>query len=250
MSKNRQHTVVFQPSGTRGKVDDGATILDAARQTGTGIEAVCGGKGVCGKCKVRIEEGRFLKYKLTSSRRNVETTESRDLKFISRQELRHGYLLACQTRIHGDIVVFVPEESRKGAQVVRKEATMRDIKVAPAVRTYYIEMEPASLHDTTGDYERIAAVLEAQYNVKVLSIDYEVLRTLQDTVRDADWKVSVSVWQGKEIIGVRAGKIDNAYGLAVDVGTTTVAGYLCDQRPQRDSCQDVRQGPYPAVPPH
>jgi uncharacterized 2Fe-2S/4Fe-4S cluster protein (DUF4445 family) len=228
MKKTVQHTVVFQPSGTRGKVDDGATILDAARQTGTGIEAVCGGKSVCGKCKVRIEEGRFPKYNITSSRKSVETTESRDLKFISEQELRHGYLLACQTKIHGDIVVFVPEESRKGAQVVRKEVTSRAINVAPAVRGYYLELEPASLHNTTGDFERIAAVLAEQYKVKVQSIDYETLRTLQDTVRDAGWKITVFVWQGKEIIRVLPGKVDKAYGLAVDVGTTTVAGYLCD----------------------
>jgi uncharacterized 2Fe-2S/4Fe-4S cluster protein (DUF4445 family) len=228
MKKIVQHTVVFQPSGTRGKVDDGATILDAARQTGTGIEAVCGGKGVCGKCKVRIEEGRFPKYNITSSRTSVETTESRDLKFISQQELRHGYLLACQTRIHGDIVVFVPEESRKGAQVVRKEASNRKMKVDPAVRSYYVEMEPASLHDTTGDFERIEAVLSSQYGLEELTVDYEVLRGLQETVRKANWKVTVSVWHGREVIGVRAGEVKKAYGLAVDVGTTTVAGYLCD----------------------
>ncbi len=226
--KSRKYNIVFQPSGLRGKVEDGTTVLDAARQLGAGLESVCGGKGTCGKCRVRIEEGYFAKYGIQSSAGSVITKDEVNAKFLNRQQLKQHYCLACQTRIHGDVVVFVPEESRKGQQVVRKEATARKIKLNPAVKKYFIEMPPATLHDATGDFERMAAALKKQYKLSGLTIDYPVILKLQDTVRHGDWKVTVSVWKNKEIIDVQMGQMKRGYGLAVDIGTTTVAGYLCD----------------------
>ena len=226
--KNQKHNIVFQPSGVRGKIADNTTVLDAARQLGAGLESVCGGKGTCGKCKIRIEEGYFAKYGIHSAATAVTTREEVNAKFISKQQMKQNYRLACQTRVHGDVVVFVPEESRKGQQVVRKEATARDIKLKPAVKKYYVELTPATLHDAVGDFERLQAQLENKFKVNGLTIDYPVLLKLQNTVRKGDWKVTVSVWKGKEIIGVEAGQVNRGYGLAVDIGTTTVAGYLCD----------------------
>ena len=224
----KQYNIVFQPSGLRGKVLENITILEAARQLGAGLESVCGGKGTCGKCKVRIEEGYFAKYKINSSVSAVSTREDKNSRFISKQQRRQHYLLACQTHIHGDVVVFVPEESRKGQQVVRKEATARKIKLNPAVKKYYIELPPATLHDAVGDYERLLVSLEKKYRLTGLKMDYPVLTMLQNIVREGSWKVTVSVWKGREIIGVEAGKVNTGYGMAVDIGTTTVAGYLCD----------------------
>ncbi len=228
MAKKQSFTVVFQPSGLRGKVEEGSTILDAGRKLGAGIENVCGGNGVCGKCRVRIEEGHFSKYGVTSSIASTVTSEAKNGVNISPQQIKQGYRLACQTKIYGDLVIFIPEESRKGNQVVRKEATQRDIKVNPAVTDCYLELDPASLHDTTGDFERIVEKLRMVCQLDGLSIDYEVLKGLQETVRNGNWKVTVSLWHNREIIRVRPGKAKPAYGLAVDVGTTTVAGYLCN----------------------
>ncbi|OGO43120.1 MAG: ferredoxin [Chloroflexi bacterium RBG_16_58_8] len=224
----KQFTVVFQPSGRRGKITEGLTILDAARLTGAGVESVCGGKGVCGKCKIRIEEGSFAKYGINSSMDSVSPAGDADRRFISKTQLRQHYRLACQTRLHGDIVVFVPEESRKGQQVIRKEATVRKVKLNPAIKKYYVELTPATLHDSLGDFERLKDALAREYQLGDLTIDYPALLALQNTVRKGDWKVTVSVWKGKEIIGVEPGIIDVGFGLAVDIGTTTVAGYLCD----------------------
>lgn len=224
----KKYTVVFQPSGLRGKVDDGVTILEAAQRIGTEIESVCGGKGVCGKCKIRIEEGYFAKYGINSSIKSVEQAGQAYKNHLNRRQIKENYRLACQTRVHGDIVVFVPEESRQGRQVVRKEATLRDIKLKPAVKKYFIELEPATLHDAVGDFERIAAVLAQKHRLCNLTIDYAVLTELQGVVRENDWKIAVSVWQGREIIAVESAKDHGSYGLAVDIGTTTVAGYLCD----------------------
>ena len=225
---NRKYKVVFQPSGVRGGVGDGSTVLDAARELGAGIESICGGKGDCGKCKIRLEEGYFPKYRVRSAIASTKLKSRAQEKFLNRLQIRQGYRLACQTLIHGDIVVFVPEESRKGQQVVRKEATARKIKLNPAVKKYYVELKPATLHNPLGDFERLQAVLDKKYKLKVIAIDYPALLKLQNTVRAGNWKVTVSVWKGCEIIDVQAGQVEKGYGLAVDIGTTTVAGYLCD----------------------
>ncbi len=223
-----QYNIVFQPSGLRGKVAENTTILDAARQLGAGLESVCGGKGTCGKCKVRIEEGNYAKYKINSSIAAVATREEVNARFLTKQQLKQNYLLACQTRIRGDVVVFVPEESRKGQQVVRKEATARKIELNPAMKKYSVELVRATLHDSVGDYERLLAQLETKYKLTGLTMDYPVLTKLQSIVREGNWKVTVAVWKGREIVGVEPGEVKRGYGLAVDIGTTTVAGYLCD----------------------
>lgn len=225
---NQTHTVVFQPSGLRGKVKNGATILEASRKLGAGIETVCGGKGSCGKCQIRIEEGQFDKYSISSSIASVKSVGKANQKFLDKSQLRQGYRLACQTRIYGDVVVFIPEKSRKGKQVIRKEITVKNIRLRPAVKKYPVKLKPATLHDPLGDYERIQAVLARKFKLRNLTIDYSILLKLQNTVREGNWEVSVSVWQDREIIEVAPEQTDKAYGLAVDIGTTTVAGYLCD----------------------
>lgn len=226
--KGQRYTVVFQPSGVRGKVEDGATVLEASRQTGADIESICGGKGTCGKCRVRIEEGYFPKYGINSSMASVTAKGEASEKLLTTKQLRRNYRLACQTRIHGDVVVFVPEESRKGQQVVRKEATVRNIRLKPAVKKYYVELKPATLHDNIGDFERLQTGLAEKFKLRGLTIDYPALLKLQNTVREGKWKVTVSVWNRQEIIDIESGQVDKGYGLAVDIGTTTVAGYLCD----------------------
>jgi uncharacterized 2Fe-2S/4Fe-4S cluster protein (DUF4445 family) len=130
----RKYKIVFQPSGIRGEVDDGRTILEASRELGADVEGVCGGKARCGKCRVRIEEGYFDKYGVESRLASLSPISEGDRKLLSKRQLHNRYRLACQAQIHGDIVVFVPEESRKGEQVIRKEATARDIKLKPAVK--------------------------------------------------------------------------------------------------------------------
>jgi len=224
-------------------VAEGSTVLEAARKLGAGVESVCGGKGVCGKCKIRLEEGYFPKYRITSAIASTKTNSKANEKFLNKLQVKRGYRLACQTLIHGDIVVFVPEESRKGQQVVRKEATARKIKLNPAVRKYYVELKPATLHQPLGDFERLAEKLEKTYHLKDLTIDYPALLSLQNTVRQGNWKVTAAVWKDREIIGVEPGKVDKGYGLAVDIGTTTVAGYLCDLTDGKVAATDAMMNP-------
>jgi len=221
--------VIFQPSGRRGKVPKGCSIIEASRLTGVDIETLCGEKKVCGKCIIRIEEGNFEKYNIQSSMDNVTPWQDElESKFINPENQAKGFRLGCAAKIIDDILVFVPEESRAGKQVVSKAARDIHIDLNPTIRLYTIELKKPDFEDTTGDWERLANGLAKKYNLTNLFIDIVTLRTLPRTLRAENFLVTVSVWNDKEVIRIQAGKVKHAYGIAIDVGTTTCAGYLCD----------------------
>jgi uncharacterized 2Fe-2S/4Fe-4S cluster protein (DUF4445 family) len=224
----KKYKVIFQPSGRRGEIAEGKTLLEAAQSLGVDIEGLCGKKKVCGKCKVRIEEGYFEKDNIDSGMSHLSPLTEDEIKHIKPED-GPGIRLACTAEIIGDVKVFVPERSRAGKQVVRKAAKELSIPLDPAVRKYNIVLHQPTLHDmTTGDYERVLKFLEEDYGLKGLSFDYMALKDLQDVLRKGEWKISVTVWMDREIIKVEPGFVENCYGLAVDVGTTTVVGYLSD----------------------
>jgi uncharacterized 2Fe-2S/4Fe-4S cluster protein (DUF4445 family) len=223
-----QCMIIFQPSGRRGYIEKGKTLKEASVLLGVDIEGICGEKAICGKCKVRIEEGAFEKYGVTSSRDHLSPMSGTEKKFFSLQQERAGFRLACQAHVLDNIVVFVPEESRMGKQIVRKAAREITIELKPAVRKYYVDLPKATLQDTRGDWERLQKELETVHGLQHLTLDYQTLISLQEIVRTGEWSVTVAVWQAKEVIKLEPGKRFQAYGLAVDVGTTTVAGYLSD----------------------
>ncbi len=220
--------VIFQPSGRRGEVSKGITVIEASRLLGADIEALCGEKKVCGKCVVRIEEGHFQKYNIHSSPSHVSSWQEEEDKFITAERREKGFRLGCTALVEGDILVFVPEESRAGKQVVSKAARDIHIDHNPAVKLYSVEVEEPTFEEPTGDFERVCRQLEKEYGLKNLTADIFALRQLPTALRDGDWGVTVSVWNDKEIIRFRPGKAERAYGLAIDVGTTTVAAYFCD----------------------
>jgi uncharacterized 2Fe-2S/4Fe-4S cluster protein (DUF4445 family) len=222
-----KHLVVFQPSGRRAEVEEGTTLMDAARNMGVDIETICGTKHTCGQCKVQIQEGEFAREGIISSMEHVSALNPDEVKFLRRVK-EPNMRLACVAEVRGDVVVFVPERSRAGRQVVRKAARELVVEVAPAVLKYYVELIPPTLRDTLGDQERLLDALHAVYGLEGLYLDYRVLRELSDILRASEWKVTVSVWRGREVQRVESGFVDDLYGVAVDVGTTTVAGYLTD----------------------
>jgi len=220
--------VIFQPSGRRGEVPKGVNIIEASRLLGVDIEAPCGETKVCGKCRVRIEEGHFEKYNIHSSMSNVSEWMEEEEKFINPENREKGFRLGCVAKILDDILVFVPEESRSGKQIVSKDARDIHIDFNPAVRLYTIELQKPTFEDKIGDWERLTNGLEREYGLTGLTIDIVALRTLPGTLREGNWVVTVSVWNDKEVIRIRPGRAVRAYGIAIDVGTTTCAGYLCD----------------------
>jgi uncharacterized 2Fe-2S/4Fe-4S cluster protein (DUF4445 family) len=179
---------------------------------------------------VVIEEGFFTKFSITSKMENLTP-------FLTKEEGKHiddthkekGYRLACAAYLKGDVLAFVPEEARAGKQLVRKKARDIHIEHHPAVRKYYVECPPATLEDPIGDLERLKAELLRTYELQNLDIDFFALRTLPDAIREQDWKLTVSVWNDREIIRVEPGDTRKVcWGMAVDEGTTTVAAYLCN----------------------
>lgn len=226
----KQHMVIFQPSARRGLVEEGTNLIEASRQLGVDIEALCGEKKVCGKCKVRIEEGFYEKFGITSSRSHTSEWQEEEDKFFSPTQKDEGYRLACVAKVQGDLLVFVPEEARAGKQVVSKAARDIHIDWNPAVKQYHVQVVPPTFEEPTGDFERICAELERNYGLKDLRIDWPTLRKLPRRQRDGNWGVTVAVWMDKEIVRVLPGKVEDSYGIAIDVGTTTVAAYMCNLR--------------------
>lgn len=224
-----QYQVIFQPSGRRGLVEEGKTLLEASRELGVDIENLCGGAGVCGKCVVKIEEGIFDKFGITSKKENLSPISNEEKNFFTEEKLADNYRLSCVAQVKGDILVFVPEESRGAQQVVLETGADRSFAIRPAVKKYYITMEPATLEDHRGDLQRLNDALTAQHGLPSgLTVDLNTLRTLPKDVRKEDWKVTVFVWQDKEIIKVVPGEVEKYYGLGIDIGTTSIAAYLCD----------------------
>lgn len=229
---HRTYRVVFQPAGRQGRVPAGVTILEAARWLGVEIESICGGRQTCGKCKVIIEEGAFPKLRIHSRRDHASPVTDKERRYAERHDmdLEAGYRLACAARVQGDLLITVPEESQARKQVIRKAAREMRIDVDPAVRLHYVEVERPSLERPNGEWERVKAELADRFSLHDLTIDITALRELQHALRKGQRGVTCTVWQGREVIRVQPGYHEGAYGLAVDVGTTTVAAYLCDLR--------------------
>ncbi len=224
-----QHKIIFQPSGRRGEVPHGITILEAAQKLGVGIVNLCGGAQTCAKCKVQIETGRFEKEGVISGPEHTSPPTERAQKYMARHEFGPDDRFACEAQVLGDLVVFVPDTSRINKQIIRKSATDRAITLNPAIRLYYVEVPEEALKDESqGDLERIINQLNQRFDLEQLTADYQILPGLQRVLREGKLGVTVTVWDDREIIRVQPGFHDQAIGLAVDIGTTTVAAYLCD----------------------
>ena len=210
--------MVFQPSGRKGEVAGGKTVIEASRELGIEIESLCGGVRNCGKCKIKLVEG------------DLSPFTDEEAKFITELERKEGYRLSCAAQIKGDVLIHVPEESRPEGQVVRKEATERPFELKPAVTLFFVELSPPSLQDPLGDFDRLKKVLSERYQLHDLEIGYPTLLKVSRVLREGNWKVTAAVWMEEEIIDIKPGRVDEIYGLAVDIGTTTIAGYLCNLR--------------------
>ena len=228
MGKRDRATVIFQPSGRRGEIDKGVSIIEASRQLGVDIETLCGEKRVCGKCTVRIEEGFFEKYGIHTGKAHASEWQEEEEKFITPDQREQGYRLGCCAQVQGDMLIFVPEESRAGKQVVSKAARAIHIEWNPVVKYYYVEVAEPTFEEPTADLERILDELDHAYGLTGLDIDLLALRYLPIALRAGGWEVTVGVWMDREIIRVLPGKHENYYGMAIDIGTTTVAAYFCN----------------------
>jgi uncharacterized 2Fe-2S/4Fe-4S cluster protein (DUF4445 family) len=221
--------VVFAPSGRRGTFPVGTPLLDAARVLGVDIDSVCGGRGLCGRCQVTCAEGSFPKHQIISRGEHLTPFSETEKRYSERKKpLQESRRLSCHTLLLGDVVIDVPPESQVHRQVVRKEAEHRDIRLDPSIHLYHVQVDEADMHDPRGDLQRLLEALEREWQLSGLDCDPVLLPTLQAVLRKGKWSVTAAVYRGQQIIALWAGFRDQAYGVAIDVGSTTVAADLCD----------------------
>jgi uncharacterized 2Fe-2S/4Fe-4S cluster protein (DUF4445 family) len=220
--------VVFTPSGKRGRFAPGTNLLAAARSLGVDLDSVCGGRGICGRCQIVVSEGEFAKHGISSGAAHLTPFSVPEQTYRARSGLAPERRLGCHACVVGDLVVDVPPESQLHRQVVRKEADAHAIEVDPIVRLHYVEVREPDMADPSGDLERLFEALERDWSLTGLHCDDHVLAALQRTLRAGDWTATVAVHDGATIVAVWPGFRDRALGVAFDVGSTTVAGQLCD----------------------
>jgi uncharacterized 2Fe-2S/4Fe-4S cluster protein (DUF4445 family) len=220
--------VVFTPSGRRGRFEHGTTVLEAARRLGVDLDSVCGGRGICGRCQIEVSEGEHAKHGIVSMATSLTPAGEVEARYATDRGLVTGRRLGCTACVAGDLVIDVPPESQLYRQVVRKEADAHPIEIDPVVRLHYVNVAEAELGGTTSVLRRLMEALAREWGLAELAVDPYVLPALQPALREGEGAVTVAVHDGNTITGVWGGLHDRAFGIAFDVGSTTVAGHLCD----------------------
>ena len=226
--------VIFTPSGKRGRFVLGTPVLTAARQLGVDLDSVCGGRGICSKCQITPGYGEFSKHGVTVAADALSDWNTVEERYDRVRGLAEGRRLGCQARVMGDVVIDVPPGSQVHKQVIRKSATERHIEMDPATRAYFVEVTEPDMHEPTGDFERLALALRDQWQIADVTCDLALMRRLQPVLRKGAWKVTVVLHQGNHDLSPRVLDIfpgfheGPLYGLAIDLGSTTIAAHLCD----------------------
>ncbi|WP_111734486.1 ASKHA domain-containing protein [Roseovarius amoyensis] len=226
--------VVFTPSGKRGRFPAGTPVLTAARQLGVDLDSVCGGRGICSKCQITPSYGEFPKHGVTVEQDALSEWNAVEERYDQKRGLKEGRRLGCQAKIMHDVVIDVPPESQVHRQVVRKAATARVIEMDPATRLYFVEVDEPDMHEPTGDLERLARALKSEWGVEAIRADTTLLSKLQKTLRKGKFRVTVALHKSHKDDAARVLEIwpdlheGGLYGLAIDLGSTTIAAHLTD----------------------
>ena len=232
--KLMKHLVVFTPSGKRGSFEAGTPVLEAAQQLGVDLDSVCGGRGICSKCQVTPSFGDFPKHGVIVDQKAVSAWNPIEQRYHEKRGLKPNRRLGCQVKIQGDVVIDVPAESQVHKQVIRKAASSRHIEMDPATKLYYVEVLEPDMHEPKGDLERLKTALSEQWNINALQASLSFVKKLQRILRKGEWRVTVAV---NVVPGDSIGRIVNIwpgyyeasiYGLAIDLGSTTIAAHLTD----------------------
>ncbi|MFW5965392.1 MAG: ASKHA domain-containing protein [Halodesulfurarchaeum sp.] len=215
--------VTFYPWNKTVEVEPDTTLLEAASNAGVSIEGLCAGNGRCGTCKAIIGEGEAHLSPVTTAEEQT----------LSSEQLANGYRLTCRATVEGEggsVSVTVPPDSQKTAGIVLTEGQEIEFEIDPLVKKYHVDLDVPTLSDNSADYERIATALEETYEFELEDVDYELQRELPKRMREEEvddrLEVTATVYDDSELIDVEAGLSESVYGLAIDLGTTTVATYL------------------------
>lgn len=229
MTSGSTHRVVFAPSGLSVTVDDGTTLLDAARTAGADLDSTCGGRGLCGRCQIVPSVGAFSKWQIESTPDSITSWTSTEDAYTGRRPIAEGQRLGCAAHVLGDLVVEIPAASQVHRQIVRKSVDVGDISIDPIVKLHYVELPTTDLDSERGGlHQQIAEALQRDFEVSATSIDATVLPQLAPAAKRGSGAVTVAVRDGARIVAVFPGYTDRAVGVAVDVGSTTIAAHLVD----------------------
>jgi uncharacterized 2Fe-2S/4Fe-4S cluster protein (DUF4445 family) len=212
--KIEHYHIDFEPVGRRGECPADQSLLECAHQLGVGIKSICGGKGKCHACKVKILEG------------TISEPTPDEKEFFSSQELNQGWRLACQTYFSSDCRLHIPAESITTPQRIQIEGVEVTISPEPVVQSFQIEISSPSLSDLRADADRILETLSSHNQLHCQKTDINVIRDLSPRLRSLNWQCCASV-RGDEVIAVNPWS-SRSLGLAIDLGTTKIAGYLTD----------------------
>ncbi len=239
MAEGRDALVIFTPSGKRGRFAPGTPVLTAARKLGVDLDSVCGGRGICSRCQITPGRGEFAKHGVTVAEGALSEWNAVEERYARLRGLAEGRRLGCQARVLGDVVIDVPPESQVHRQVIRKSAAQRDIVMDPATRALFVEVAEPDMHEPAGDFERLKRALAEQWGVEGVEADLSLLRRLQKALRKGDWKVTVALHRGNHdavhrVLDIWPGFHEGPLlGLAIDLGSTTIAAHLCDLKDGR-----------------
>lgn len=223
--------VLFMPSGKRGRFPVGTPILEAARKLGVYVESVCGGRATCGRCQIEVQEGNFAKHKIVSSNDHISPRGAKEERYDRVRGLPENRRLSCSALILGDLVVDVPQDTVVNAQVVRKAASDRVIERNAAIQLCYVEVDEPDMHKPLGDLDRLKVMLEKDWGWKDLLIAPHIIPDVQKTLRKGNWGVTAAIHRDMDssrpfIVGLWPDLKNEAYGIACDIGSTTIAMHL------------------------
>jgi uncharacterized 2Fe-2S/4Fe-4S cluster protein (DUF4445 family) len=220
--------IVFMPSGKRGRFPRSTPILNAARSLGVDIDSVCGGRAICGRCQIEVTEGEFAKHGISSSNASVTAAGEAEQRFDTRRGIAAGRRLSCQALLQNDVVIDVPASSQVHHQVVRKPHEAHDISIDPVVHAFLVDVAEPDMHEAMGDLERLQQALEEQWQITGLSCELTAAQALQPALKKGNRQVTVAVRNNEKMVAVWPGYKERLCGIAVDVGSTTIAAHLCD----------------------
>lgn len=223
--------VIFMPSGRRGRFAKGTPVLDAARSLGVYVESVCGGRGLCGRCQVEVAEGVFAKHNITSKAEALSGRSETEQRYADIRSLPANRRLSCAAKVLEDVVIDVPADVAVNTQVVRKRAETRAITRDLATHLHYVEIEPPDMAKPQGDLDRVIAHLGEKWGIADVLIDVAILPDVQPALIKGDYKATVAVHQDggrPRVVGVWPGYRERLFGVAVDIGSTTIACHLVD----------------------
>lgn len=229
-----KYKVKFLPDNKTIVVNSGSTLLEAVEKAGIVINSLCGGEGLCDQCRLQIIDGKTR-------------MDAHDIAVFSREEIQQGYVLACQTKINGDLTVMIPPKSRLELEKIEVESRTIvysepekialykgtfefDTTVTPLIKKYYLELPPPTIQDNISDVDRIVRELKKVSDYEAFEIELNGLQNLAEKLRSSNWKITTTIARCNgvgQILKVERGDTSHQnYGLAIDVGTTTVVVQL------------------------